>query len=179
MFETPTYITALLMPNGKKSAVRRVWGIDLTTCWLPFFTATNTQGDTAIPADALGSPMRLAYASDGSVKFSKTGRPVTKVVKDIADNVRLVKDNFTAGLLAYAEQVIEDNPEGYKAQVEMSRVAGEPILLKDRANLDNALAKQREEALAEAVGTSQPSHRQTKAEAKAEAEAKEAELVSA
>ena len=160
--DTPSYITALLMPNGKKSAVRRVWGIDLTTCWLPFFTATNTQGDTAIPADALGSPMRLAYASDGSVKFSKTGRPVTKVVKDIADNVRLVKDNFTASLLAYAEQVVADNPEGYKAQVELARVAGEPILSKDKANLDNALAKQREEALAEAVG--KPSHRGKKTE---------------
>lgn len=183
---TPSYITALLTPNGHKSAVKRVWGIDLATCWLPFFTATNTQGDTAIPADAMGCPMRLGYSADGSVKFSKTGRPVTKVVKDIADNVRMVKENFTAGLLAYAEQVQGDNPEGYSAQVEASRIAGEPIMLKDSNNLSEAYEKRQAEALAEAKREAEaiaPSHRQTKAEREAEAEAEkakaEAELVTA
>lgn len=182
--DTPSYITALLTPNGKKSAVKRVWGIDLSMIWLPFFLATNTQGDTAIPADALGCPMRLAYASDGSVKFSKTGRPVVKVVKDLADNVRMVKENFTAGLVAYADQVIEDNAEAYKAQVETAREAGEPISVKDNANLADAMEKQRAEQLAqakaEAIGIV-PSHRQSKAEreAEAEAKAKEAELITA
>ena len=161
--ETPNYIKSLLIPNGKKPAGRRVWGIDLELCWLPFFLATNTQGDTAIPADALGSPLRLGYNADGSVKFSKTGRPVTKVAKDIADSVRLVKDNFTAGLLVYANGVITDNPDGYKAQVESARIAGEPIQTKDRANLDKALAEAREQAIAEAV---------TEAERKAKAEAR-------
>jgi len=169
--ETPTYIKSLLIPNGKKPAGRRVWGIDLETIWLPFFTATNVQGDTAIPADALGAPMRLAYNADGSVKFSKTGRPVTKVVRDIADSVRLVRDNFTAGLLAYANQVITDNPDDYKAQVETARVAGEPILSKDRANLDKALAKAMEEAIAEAEAKAKPRGKgKGKAEPEAEAE---------
>jgi hypothetical protein len=127
-----------------------VWGIDLETIWLPFFTATNTMGDTAIPADAMGAPLRLGYNPDGSVKFSKTGRPVTKVVKDIADSVRLVKDNFTAGLMAYANGVIADNPDGYKAQVEMAREAGEPIIAKDRANLDKAMAEAVAQGVAEA-----------------------------
>jgi hypothetical protein len=146
--DTPNYIKALLIPsNGNKPRARRVWGIDLETIWLPFFTATNTMGDTAIPADALGCPLRLGYNADGSVKFSKTGRPVTKVVKDIADSVRLVKDNFTAGLLAYASGVITDNPDGYKAQVELAREAGQPILSKDRDNLSKAMA----EAVAKAV----------------------------
>ena len=151
--DTPNYIKSLLIPssNGNKPRARRVWGIDLETIWLPFFTATNTMGDTAIPADALGAPLRLGYNADGSVKFSKTGRPVTKVAKDIADSVKLVKDNFTAGLLAYASGVITDNPDGYKAQVEAAKVAGEPILTQDRANLDKALA----EAMAEAVSEAQ------------------------
>ena len=149
--DTPNYIKALLLPtNGNKPRARRVWGIDLETIWLPFFTATNTMGDTAIPADAMGAPLRLGYNADGSVKFSKTGRPVTKVVKDIADSVRLVKDNFTAGLLAYANGVITDNPDGYKAQIEMAREAGEPIIAKDRANLDKAIANAMVEAVAEA-----------------------------
>jgi hypothetical protein len=128
-----------------------VWGIDLETIWLPFFTATNTMGDTAIPADAMGAPLRLGYNPDGSVKFSKTGRPVTKVVKDIADSVRMVKDNFTAGLMAYANGVIADNPDGYKAQVEMAREAGEPILNKDSVNLSKAMA----EAVAQGVEEAQ------------------------
>jgi hypothetical protein len=45
-------------------------------------------GDTAIPHEALGAPMRLVYNQDGSVKFSKAGKPVVKVAKDISDNVR-------------------------------------------------------------------------------------------
>ncbi len=161
--ETPNYITALLTPNGSKQAVKRVWGIDLSTVWLPFFTATNCQGDTAIPADAMGCPMRLAYAPDGSVKFSKSMRPVVKVVKEIADSVRLVKENFTAGLLEYAESVSEQNQEGYQAQVEMAKVAGEPIMVRDRANLAEAQEKLRAEALAEAqaeaVAVATPKHR--------------------
>ena len=150
--DTPNYIKALLIPssNGNKPRARRVWGIDLETIWLPFFTATNTMGDTAIPSDAMGAPLRLGYNADGSVKFSKTGRPVTKVVKDIADSVRLVKDNFTAGLLTYASGVITDNPDGYKAQVELAREAGEPILTKDRDNLSKAMAEAVAEAVAEA-----------------------------
>ena len=127
MSETPNYIKSLLMPNPKKASARRVWGIELELVWLPFFTATNAQGDSAIPSDALGCPLRLGYEADGSVKFSKTGRPVTKVVKELADCVRMVKDNFTAGLLAYAGGVYESNPEGYKLQVEQARVEGGKI----------------------------------------------------
>jgi hypothetical protein len=149
--DTPNYIKALLIPsNGNKPRARRVWGIDLETIWLPFFTATNTTGDTAIPADAMGAPLRLGYNADGSVKFSKTGRPVTKVVKDIADSVRLVKDNFTAGLLAYANGVITDNPDGYKAQIEMAKEAGQPIQTKDSVNLSKAMAESMAQAVAEA-----------------------------
>jgi len=148
--DTPNYIKSLLMPNGQKPRGRRVWSIDLESVWLPFFLSTNTVGDTAIPVDALGAPLRLAYNADGSVKFSKTGRPVTKVAKEVADSVRLVRDNFTAGLVAYAGSVIANKPEDYKAQVEQAREAGEPIIAKDRANLDKAIANAMVEAVAEA-----------------------------
>ena len=148
--QTPNYIKALLIRNGKKPAARKAWSIDLETVWLPFFTATNTVGDTAIPSDALGAPLRLAYNPDGSVKFSKAGRPVTKVAKELADNVRLVRENFTAGLQGYANMVITQNPEGYKAEVERARKAGEPILAHDKDNLDEAIQKSIEAKLAEA-----------------------------
>ena len=148
--DTPNYIKALLVPNGKKPAGRRIWGIDLELFWLPFLTATNTMGDTAIPSDALGAPLRLAYNQDGSVKFSKTGRPVLKVAKDIADSVRLIRENFATGLQVYATQVSADNPDGYKAQLEMAKEAGAPITAKDSAQLSKAMAEQVAQAMAEA-----------------------------
>ena len=138
--ETPDYIKTLLVPNGKKPQGRKVWSIDLESVWLPFFTATNTVGDTRLPADSLGCPLRLGYELDGTVKFSRTGRPVIKVAKELADTIRLVKENFTATLTNFASGVIADKPDGYKAQVEVARKAGEPILLKDRGNLQEALA---------------------------------------
>lgn len=167
--ETPNYIKSLLMPNGKKPAGRKVWSIDLETVWLPFFTATNTVGDTHLPPDALGAPLRLGYNPDGSVKFSKTGRPITKVAKDLADCVRMVRENFSAGLQSYAEQVVTDNPEGYKAQVEVAQQAGEPIIAKDRANLDKAIAEAVEKAVAEAEAKAKP---KVRGKGKAEPEAK-------
>ena len=157
--ETPSYIKSLLVPNGKKATGRKAWSIDLETVWLPFFTATNTVGDTAIPHEALGAPLRLAYDADGTVRFSKTGRPIVRVAKELADTVRMVRENLTAGLQNYAEQVVTENPEGYKAQVDLARRAGEPIVTNDRRNLQDALAKAMAEAIAEA---------EAKAEAKAE-----------
>jgi len=178
--ETPNYIKSLLMPNGKKPAGRKVWSIDLETVWLPFFTATNTVGDTCIPPDAIGAPLRLAYDPDGSVKFSKTGRPIMKVAKSLADTVRMVRENFGAGLQAYANEVITENPDGYKAQVEMAREAGEPIIARDRGNLDHAIAKAMEEAIAEAQSkVKAEAQSKVKAEAKTQAKSKERVLVTA
>ena len=166
--DTPSYIKALLMPNGRKPAGRKVWSIDLETVWLPFFTATNAMGDTKIAHDALGAPLRLAYEGDGSVKFSKTGRPVLKVAKDLSDQIRLVRENFAAGLISYANGVIADNTDAYKAQVELARKAGEPIAKKDKANLEQALAKAMEDAIKEV---------EDKAETKPKAKAKEEDKV--
>ena len=150
MGDTPNYIKSLLLPNGKKPTGRRVWSLDLELIWMPFFTATNLQGDTAIPLDALGAPLRLAYATDGSVKFSKSGRPVVRVAKPIADSVKLVRENFAANLVAYAEGVAQDNPEGYTALQKSAHEAGEPIATQDRANMSKAIAEVMEKSMAEA-----------------------------
>lgn len=167
--DTPQYIKSLLMPNGKRPRGRRVWSIDLETIWLPFFTSTNVMGETAIPSDALGAPLRLGYNADGSVKFSKTGRPVTKVAKDIADNVKMIRENFTATLQAYANGVITENPDGYQLETDRARQAGEPIVSRDRQNLEDAIAKIREQELAEATAEAEAKPK-GKAKAKAEAE---------
>lgn len=159
--ETPSYIRSLILPsNGQKAVTRRVWSIDLMMVWLPFLTSTNVMGETAITPDALGAPLRLASNSDGSVKFSKSGRPVMRVAKEIADTVRLVRENFTASLISYANGVLADNPEGFKAQLETATKAGEPIVNSDRHNLEQAVAL----ANAEAIRLAE---RQAKADAKA------------
>ena len=163
MKTTPTYIKNLLIPNTKSPTGRRVWSIDLETVWLPFLTATNTMGETAIPSDALGSPMRLSYDKDGSVKFTKSGRPVSKVAKPISDSVTLIKQNFVANLQQYAETVAEKNQEDYAKQIEMATIAGRPIIAHDRAELDKAVQLRLEEAVREAQAEAQE-------EAKKEAE---------
>ena len=166
--ETPNYIKSLLKANIQKPQGRKVWSIDLETVWLPFFTATNTMGDTRIPVEALGAPLRLAYNPDGAVRFSKSGRPVIRVAKDIADNVRLVRENFVAGLQSYAHGVITDNSDGYTAQAQAAREAGAPIIAHDKAKLDEAIQKAIEQAIAHAEAEAKA---EADAEAKAEAEA--------
>jgi len=151
MFETsPSYIKQLLQPNGNKRQGRRVWSIDLETVWLPLFHATNVMGDTAIPSEALGAPIRLSYDRDGAVKFSKSGRPVTKVVKEISQTVTLVRENMVANLQDYTHQVAEGKASEYKASVTTALKAGKPILDKDKLDLDKAIKAQIEQALREA-----------------------------
>ncbi|MBA7469518.1 hypothetical protein ES705_32888 [subsurface metagenome] len=164
MKETPNYIKNLLLPTTKSPVGRRVWSIDLETTWLPFFMATNAMGDTAIPADALGSPIRLAYDRDGSVKFSKTGRPVTRVAKPISASVTLIRQNFVANLQQYAEQVATDRQKDYKKQVEMAIIAGKPIIAHDKTELDKAVQLQLEEAMRQAEAETTPEAPEAKKE---------------
>ncbi len=160
--DTPNYITALLQPTGKKNATRKVWSIDLEYVWLPFFTATNVQGDTAIPHEAIGAPLRLAKAKDGSVKFSQNGRPVLKVAGELSSQIRLVRENFTASLVNYAGEVQKQQPDGYKAEVEACQKAGEPIGQAIHGDVAAAVALRVAEQMADA--TSAPTAEEPKAE---------------
>ena len=150
MKETPRYIKSLLMPNGQKPAGRKVWSIDLELVWLPFFMATNLMGDTAISHEALGAPLRLSYNPDGTVKFTKSGRPQVKVVKELSDSIRTVRENFTATLTNYAGGVFNSNPDEYKALVSAIRQAGEPIVQRDKTAISEALKAQIEEVMSTA-----------------------------
>jgi hypothetical protein len=173
--ETPTYIKALLVNNSKKAPqARRVWSIDLETVWLPFFTATNVMGDTTVPADALGAPLRLQYGKDGTVRFSASGRPVVRVNKDLSDNIRLIRENFTAGLMAYSHGVSMENAEGWKAEVMADGEAGKPIITHDNKMLSEAIIKlMSEQAEAEAKPKVE-SKATTRPKAKAKAKAPKA-----
>ena len=164
-------IKDLVRPNGSKPTGRRVWSIDLETVWLPFFTATNTMGETGIANEALGAPLRLAYNADGTVKFGKpdkegkTGKPVIKVAKELQGAVKLSRENFAAGLVAYAHEVFTENPDAYKAEIQANIEAGEPIREHDKQALDNAMTSMVEEV--------------ERAKPKAKAKAREAVAVTA
>ena len=137
------------MPSPAKAPQgRRVWSIDLETVWLPLFIATNTNGDSAIPHDALGAPIRLGYAKDGSVKFRANGRPNTVVAKELRTAVSLIRENFVATLKEYTHGVAEGLPEEYAAQVKMCQDAGAPIIAHDKAQLEKAIQAQVEQAMA-------------------------------
>jgi hypothetical protein len=160
---TPEYIASLLKPQVKSQG-RKVWSVDLETVWLPFFTATNTARVTAIPHEALGAPLRLAYNRDKTVKFNeKSGKPVIRVAKELADSVKLVRENFVANLQQYAGSVRKGDNEGYSNEARLNAEAGKPIVMKDREALDRAIA----DAMSEAM------------QGKESPKEKEAELVSA
>jgi septum formation inhibitor MinC len=132
---TPGYISALVKPLPGRGSDRRAWSIPLAGVWLPFFTATNTAGETAIEAEALGAPLRLQYEKDGTPKFSQNGKPVIRIVKELADQIRIVRENFMAGLLSYAQTVQKAMPDEFKAQVEAAQKAGLAITTNDSAAL--------------------------------------------
>ena len=157
---TPGYISALVKPLPGRGSDRRAWSIPLAGVWLPFFTATNTAGETAIEAEALGAPLRLQYEKDGTPKFSQNGKPVIRIVKELSEQIRLVRENFMAGLLSYAQTVQKAMPDEFKAQVEVAQKAGETITTKDATALTAYFEVLKAKAAAD------------QAEAKAEAETK-------
>ena len=156
MYETPTYIKSIVMPKAKQAKTsRRVWSIDLETVWLPFFTATNAQGDTAVPSEAIGAPLRLATAKDGSIRFTDSGTPVIRVAKDISDMVRSIRDEFTAGLMAFTNGVATENAEAFKAEAVKAVTAGKPIIARDSAKLETYI-RMKAEAEAERETEAKP-----------------------
>ncbi len=147
---TPSYIKSLLMPRAKAPQGRRVWNIDLETVIVPFFTATNAAGDTAIPHDALGAPLRLGYAKDGSVKFHANGRPNVVVAKPIRDGVAMLRENFVVNLMDYTHKVATEHKDEFENQVKLCVAAGAPLIAHDKEELDKAVKLQMEKAIAEA-----------------------------
>lgn len=123
-------------PVKEGAADRRSWGIPVFGVWVPFFTATNTKGESHISAEALGYPVRLAKDKDGTPKFSETnGRPIVRVVKELSDAVRIVRENFVAELQAYPVAVKAELPDLYAAQVAVAHTKGQALADKDMAVL--------------------------------------------
>lgn len=152
MINTPSYMKVYKAPKTtKQPSERRVWSIGLETVLVPFYTAGNAQGDTAISPEALGAPLRLGYDKTGAVRFTPSGRPVIRVAKEITDAVRLIREDLIASMVNYSGEVIRDNADGYKAQLELNRKLGDPIKVHDERQRDLALKAIADKVAAEAV----------------------------
>ena len=104
------YIHTLMKPSPNKIKDRSVWGLPLQGLWIPFFTATNTVGESHINAGSLGRPLRLAVGKDGVPKLKDDGTPRYTVDKEISNGVKGVKDNFAFGLMAFISSTQKTMP---------------------------------------------------------------------
>ena len=156
--QVPEFIDMLLRPAPIRTAERKVWGIGLETVVVPFLTATNVCNKTAIPSEALGAPLRLQYDKDGQPKFSdRTGKPIIRVAGEIGQQVRLMRENYTANLAHFTATVLKAEPEKYNAEVQSARTAGQPIVERDRQSIRTAIMLQlQESAKKEASKTASP-----------------------
>ena len=153
---TPDYIKALLVPPTSGGASRRAWSIDVETTWVPFFTATNVMGETQLPDEVLGAPIRLAKSPDGDVRFTKTGRPIMRVAPELNAQIGIVRENFVAGLQAYTGSVMEERPDAYGVQVAAQQSAGNPLTEQDGSDVLAAVVAAKEALEAECAETEEP-----------------------
>ena len=136
---TPDYIKALLVPPTSGGTSRRAWSIDVESTWVPFFTATNVMGETTLPDEVLGAPIRLAKSPDGDVRFTKTGRPIMRVAPELNSQIAIVRENFVAGLQAYTGSVMEERPDAYGSQVAAQQAVGNPLQEQDGSDVVAAM----------------------------------------
>ena len=134
---------AMLAPTSKPVS-RKAWGIDVSTIWLPYFTAAKTIGavdDVDLPDEDLGAPFRLRRdRKTNEVRFSDTGRPMFTMATGLHDMVNRARDNYVAGLMMQTRAVMDEAPDAYKAQVERQCKAGTPVLTKEDTDLVEAAA---------------------------------------
>ncbi len=162
------FVHTLMKPSPNKAKDRSVWGLPLQGLWIPFFTATNTVGESHIDAGALGCPLRLSVGKDGVPKLKDDGTPRYQVDKKIGDAVNGVKDNFAFGLMAFVASTQKAMPNEYKAQVAAVQKAGEKVLEQDQTALDNYMAELEEVAKEAAAKITPPNdnHKATPTESK-------------
>lgn len=135
----PGYVHTLLTPTGRNPQERKSWSVGVESVWVPFFAATNVMGETSVPDDVLGMPLRLAKLKDGAIRFSDSGRPVMRVAPELNAQIGIVRENFVASLQAYTGMVQDERPDEYKGQVDAAQQAARPILEKTQADIDHAV----------------------------------------
>ena len=133
-------VKSMFTQQRKIGGGKRAWGIHVEQTWVPFFTASNVRGATHIPSDVLGAPERLALDNDGSIKLSKTGRPVTRVHPVLAEHVKVVQDKFVSDLQGYTGVTARELPDAYRAEVDAYQQAGQVELQGMLQSVDDFLA---------------------------------------
>jgi hypothetical protein len=132
----------LFKPVEKKSQDRKVWGIGLSVYWLPFFTASNAAGETNLPPDVLGAPLRVRRDKNtNEPRIGSNGRPSFMVAEPLRLQIQKAQDNVIATLVDYTREKQELHPAEYASQVQMAAEAGAPIMVKDVADINDAFAK--------------------------------------
>ena len=151
--KSPSFISALVTPGPGAASGKKSWSVDVESVWVPFFTATNAQGDTNVSPETLGAPIRLAVDKAGVVRFTANGRPSMRIAPELTQQIRVVRENFVASLVNYTGTVIEENGDAYKAQVERNQAAATPLLEQDskmlQEELDRIAARAAEETACE------------------------------
>tara|TARA_Y100000310_G_scaffold305664_1_gene346071 strand:- start:148 stop:531 length:384 start_codon:yes stop_codon:yes gene_type:complete len=89
--------------------------LGLAAIWLPFFTATNVDGATNITSGSLGAPIRLArQRTTGAIRRRADGSPCSQVAPEITSHIKLIRERFGTGLMAYATASFKANPDQHK-----------------------------------------------------------------
>ncbi len=154
--ENKSFISALVSPGPGSASGKKSWSIDVETVLVPFFTATNAMGDTQLSPETLGAPIRLGIQKDGSVRFTQTGRPSMRIAPELTQQVKILRENLTASLVAYTGEVIEEHGDAYREQVERNQLAGSPLLDQDAKMLQDEYDRQQRVAEQEALEASKP-----------------------
>ncbi len=143
------YFKAMVTPGSPKASSRKAWSIDVESVWVPFYTALKADpgANFHISDDALGAPLRLAKTKDGEVRFSKDGRPVMRIAKELNDQITVYRENQVAGMQAYIGMIQEEHSDAYREQVLASQRAAVPIV--EQAEQDVAQAVREAEAILE------------------------------
>lgn len=148
-YSVPEYVKQLARPRAAGASERKVWSIGLDSKWVPYFTATNTAGVTAVSPAALGAPLRPAKDKSGAVRFGTSGKVQFRVEPELNASIMAAKENFEASLVEFAKSVQAEHPDEYRAQAQANAVAAAPVMQQVASDIADAQAKR--EALAKAA----------------------------
>lgn len=111
-------VKAMVTPRHKPVSEKRAWSIAVESVWVPFYMATNTAGLTEIGSEALAHPVEIAYGKDGLPRFTDDGRPIMRVNKTLASQVRTARDNYENQLRDFTRNIQAEMPDAFKAQLD-------------------------------------------------------------
>jgi len=145
----PLSISSLVRQGPAPRSSKKLWGGDVETQWVPFFSATNVLGDTAISDTSMGAPIITPIGEDGVPKFNRNGEPVRQVQTEIRRAVSSVQASFFAGLAQFAGEVQRLNQREYVEAVKRYQNAGTLVKEAEDAAIEEELDRRRAAALAE------------------------------